>query len=42
LILDPQTKGKPIYELYRLEEKQMPTKATTNKDELMSYLKRMI
>jgi pyruvate dehydrogenase E1 component alpha subunit len=42
LILDPEQKGKPIYELYKLEEAGMPNKATTNKDELMSYLKRMI
>ncbi len=42
LILDPEQKGKPIYSLYKLQESQMPMKATTNKDELMGYLKRMI
>ena len=42
LILDPQTKGKPLYELHHLSEKDMPTTATTTKDELMSYLVRMI
>ena len=41
LILDPQQKGQPIYKLYRLDEKIMPTKATTTKEELMSYYKRM-
>jgi len=41
LLIDPDTKNKPIYELHKLDEKQMPTKATTSKDELMSYLKRM-
>jgi hypothetical protein len=42
LIRDPEQKGQPIYSLYRLEESQMPMKATTNKDELMAYLRRMI
>jgi len=42
LIIDPEQKGQPIYELYRLEEKDMPRTATTNKAELMGYLKRMI
>jgi pyruvate dehydrogenase E1 component alpha subunit len=42
LLLDPLVKGQPIYETHRLDESSMPTKATTNKDELMSYLKRMI
>jgi pyruvate dehydrogenase E1 component alpha subunit len=42
LIVDPLQKGKPIYSLHHLEESQMPMKATTNKDELMGYLKRMI
>ena len=42
LILDPNQKGKEIYELHRLEKSQMPNVATTNKAELMSYLDRMI
>lgn len=42
LIRDPEQKGKPIYELHRLEQSQMPNKATTNKEELMSYFKRMV
>ena len=42
LILDPEQKDKQLYSLYRLEEAGMPTKATTNKVELMSYLTRMI
>ena len=42
LILDPNQKNKQLYSLYRLEEAGMPTKATTNKVELMSYLTRMI
>jgi hypothetical protein len=42
LILDPAQKGKPIYEQYRLEGQNMPMKATTNKDELMSYFNRMV
>lgn len=31
----------PKFELHRLDEKQIPKKATTNKDELMTYFKRM-
>ena len=42
LILDPNVKSKPLYELHHLDLKDMPTKATTNKEELMSYLVRMI
>jgi len=42
LIIDPETKGKPLYDLHLLEESQMPMKATTSKDELMMYLKNMI
>ena len=42
LIRDPDQKGLPIYHTYRLDEKELPTTATTNKAELMSYLKRMI
>jgi pyruvate dehydrogenase E1 component alpha subunit len=42
LIKDPNQKGQDIFSLYRLEQDQMPTSATTNKDELMSYLERMI
>ena len=42
LLIDPDVKGQPIYSTYRLDESQMPMKATTNKDELMSYLKRII
>ena len=42
LIIDPETKGKPLYELHLLEESQMPMKATTSKDELMMYLTNMI
>lgn len=40
--MDPTQKGKPIYSLYKLEQSQMPMKATTTKDELMAYLKRMV
>ena len=42
LILDPEQKGKPLYETYLLDPEKMPKTATTNKDELMAYLKRMI
>jgi pyruvate dehydrogenase E1 component alpha subunit len=42
LIRDPEQKNLPIYKLHRLEESQMPMKATTNKDELMAYFKRMV
>ena len=42
LMKDPDQKDDPIFHLYKLEQEQMPTKATTNKDELMGYLKRMI
>ena len=42
LLIDPEVKGQPLYQLHLLEESQMPTKATTNKDELMTYLKNMI
>lgn len=42
LIIDPDQKGHPIYYTYLLDEKELPTKATTNKAELMSYLTRMI
>jgi pyruvate dehydrogenase E1 component alpha subunit len=31
----------PKFELHRLEDKQMPTTATTNKQELMAYFTRM-
>ena len=31
----------PKFDLYRLEDKQMPKTATTNKDELMAYFTRM-
>ncbi|CDW91415.1 UNKNOWN [Stylonychia lemnae] len=31
----------PEFELHRLDKSQMPKQATTNKDELMSYFKRM-
>ena len=42
LIIDPEQKKDPIYYLHHLEEAQMPMKATTNKEELMGYLKSMI
>lgn len=42
LIIDPDQKGKDIFSLHRLEQEQMPGKATTNKAELMGYLHRMI
>ena len=42
LIIDPEQKGNAIYQLHRLEESQMPTKATTNKEELMGYFTRMV
>ena len=42
LILDPNQKKDPIYQLHHLEQAQMPTKATTNKDELMGYFKNMV
>jgi len=42
LMIDPDQQGLPIYHTYRLDESELPTKATTNKDELMSYLRRMI
>ena len=42
LILDPEQKGKPVYETYRLDGQNMPTTATTNKEELWSYFKRMV
>jgi hypothetical protein len=42
LILDPAAKGKPLYGLYKLDEEQMPKTATTNKAELMGYLKNMV
>lgn len=42
LIRDPDQKGKPIFQLYKLEESQMPNTATTTKDELMTYLKNMV
>ena len=42
LILDPAQKGQKLYSLYKLEESGMPTTATTNKEELMAYLNRMI
>ena len=38
LIIDPDQKGKPVFSLYRLEESQMPTTATTNKDELITWM----
>ena len=31
----------PNFELYRLQESQMPKTATTNKQELMAYFTRM-
>jgi pyruvate dehydrogenase E1 component alpha subunit len=31
----------PKFELHRLEQKQIPKEAVTNKEELMSYFKRM-
>jgi pyruvate dehydrogenase E1 component alpha subunit len=40
--LDPEQKGKPIYHVHNLNEKDLPTKATTTKDELMAYVKRMM
>ena len=42
LIRDPEQKGKPIYETHHLDAGQMPMKATTNKDELMGYMRNMI
>ena len=42
LIIDPLQKGKPIYSTHLLDVNQMPMKATTNKDELMGYLRNMI
>jgi len=42
LILDPEQKGKPLWHLHHLEESQMPTTATTTKEELMTYLRNMI
>ena len=42
LVKDPNQKGQDIFSLYRLEQDQMPTTATTTKDELMAYLNRMI
>jgi|TARA_B110000285_G_scaffold111699_1_gene126734 pyruvate dehydrogenase E1 component alpha subunit len=42
LIIDPQQKDKAIYQLHRLEESQMPNKATTNKEELMGYFTSMV
>lgn len=42
LIIDPLQKGKPVYSLHRLDEAQMPKTATTNKDELIGYLKNMV
>ena len=41
LILDPNQKGKDMYEVYKLEAEGMPMKATTNKEELMAYHRRM-
>jgi hypothetical protein len=42
LIIDPEQKGHQIYHTYKLDEKELPNKATTNKAELMGYLRRMI
>ena len=42
LIRDPDQKGDPIYATYKLDEGSLPTTATTNKAELMSYLTRMV
>jgi pyruvate dehydrogenase E1 component alpha subunit len=42
LIYDPDFKDKPFYETHRMEESVLPKKVTTNKDELMKYLKNMI
>jgi len=42
LIRDPDQKGQPIYATYRLDDKDLPNTATTNKAELMAYLTRMI
>lgn len=39
---DPQQKGAQIYHTHRLDEKQLPRSATTNKEELMAYIKRMM
>merc|ERR1712086_286563 len=42
LIRDPDQKGLPIYATYKLDESSLPTTATTNKAELMAYLRRMV
>lgn len=42
LIIDPEQKKDPIYHLHHLDQAQMPTKATTNKEELMGYFKNMV
>jgi pyruvate dehydrogenase E1 component alpha subunit len=42
LIRDPDQKGHPIYETYKLNEGDMPMKATTNKEELMKYFYNMV
>ena len=42
LIRDPDQKGDPIYATHRLDESSLPTTATTNKAELMSYFTRMV
>lgn len=42
LIRDPKQKDSPIYRLHRLEESEMPNTATTTKEELMAYFKRMV
>lgn len=42
LIRDPEQKNSPLFHLYRLEQSEMPKTATTNKDELMTYLRHMI
>jgi len=39
--MDPEQKGQAVYHTHLLDEKQMPMKATTNKDELLAYYKRM-
>mmetsp|Transcript_17112 Transcript_17112/g.26457 ORF Transcript_17112/g.26457 Transcript_17112/m.26457 type:complete len:137 (-) Transcript_17112:831-1241(-) len=41
LIVDPHQKGRPIYQTHNLDGVEMPTTATTNKEELLGYLKSM-
>ena len=42
LIVDPNQQEKPIYQLHRLTEDQVPWEATTNKEELMEYYRQMV